>query len=460
MALSREEFNKIIETADFDRLIGEVENVWFDCKDRPYQVQDDAGKRELAKDVSSFLNIQGGVILIGIKTKKSRVRFGDEVERVRPFAQGLVNTSQYENIIKGWIYPEPEGIEVVWKPTKADSTKGIILIKIPIQKESIKPFLIVKTLDGNKQVETFFGYVERKNDSSRPLTVIDLQRALRSGFNYENVLKQKLEGMETLLRQTAEQNYTASGEKINTEKIETRIAKCLEHREMGKKRNIILSAYPNQPGELRTIFLTANKSIRKYLESPPTLRHAGFSLETLDQAKIMRGEMIRVANGDRKVIDLYRDGSLIFVGLADDNFLAWASPPKKQKINPVAIVEIIYSFVNFYRLVLDDFREPPKEVIFRVDLKNMHLNGIKSYLVPYQLGTIAQMFDDDAKEAPENDGLIVKTFSAHDYDIGAIAYEILKEVYLWFGLEENKIPYTKEETGVKMVDPETIKNIR
>lgn len=460
MALSREKFNEVVATTDFDQLIGEVENVWFDCKAQPYQVQHDAGKRELVKDVSSFLNIQGGIILIGIKTKTSTTHFGDEVEEIHPFVQGLVNTSQYENIIRAWIYPEAEGIKVEWVSTKDDATKGIVLITIPSQKESIKPFLIVKTLDGTKQVETIFGYVERKSDTSKPLAVIDLQRALRSGFNYENQLKEKLDGMETLLRQTTEQNHTDSGKKTNTEKIEARITKILEHGEMNKKRSIILSAYPNQPGELKTIFLTIDKSIRKHLENPPTLRHAGWSLETLDQARIMRGEMIRVANGDRKTIDLYRDGSLVFAGLADHKFLAWGNSPEKQKINAVAIVEIIYSFVNFYRLVLDDLKELPKKVSIRIDFRNMHLDGIKNYLVPYQLGRYAQMFEDDAKEAPDNNGILVKTFSVQDYDIGAIAFKILKEVYLWFGLEEDKIPYTKEETGVKMVNSESIKNIR
>ena len=200
MALSKEKLNEIISATDFDQLIGEVENLYFDCKSSPYQVQNDSNKRELAKDVTSFANIQGGYILVGVKTKKSLTHFGDEVEEIRPFAQTLVNITQYKDILKDWIYPELEDVEVEWKPTKSNTAKGIIVIKIPFQRESIKPFLIVKTLDGNKQVETVFGYAERKGENSQTLKVADLQRALRSGFNYENTLKEKLAGMEAILR--------------------------------------------------------------------------------------------------------------------------------------------------------------------------------------------------------------------------------------------------------------------
>jgi hypothetical protein len=460
MALTKEKLNEIVAASDFDQLIGEVENIWFDCKGQPYSIKNDAGKRELAKDISSFANVQGGVILIGIKTKHSTTHFGDEIEELRPFAQSLVNTSQYKDIIRAWVYPELEGTEVEWIPTKSDSEKGIIAIKIPLQKESLKPFLIVKTLDENKRVETVFGYAERKSDNSQSLTVIDLQRALRSGFNYENLLKEKLDVIEILLRQKTEQNHANAENKTYTEKNGARIEKALTYEDIGKKRNIILSAYPNQPGELKTIFLTTDGSIRKHLENPPILRHGGWSLETLDQARIVRGEMIRVTNGDVKVIDLYRDGSLIFAGLADNNFLAWGDSPLKQKINAVAIVEIIYSFVNFYKLVLKDFKELPKEVIFGVQFRNMHLDGIKNYLVPYKLGSIPHIFDDEKQDAPDNNGSFAKSFLAQDYDVAIIAYEILKEVYLWFCLEEDKIPYVKSENGLKMVEADAIKNIR
>jgi predicted HTH transcriptional regulator len=94
MALTREQLEEITLRGSFDRLVGEVETDLFDTKGQPYLVDNDGGKRELAKDVSAFANLGGGFILIGVRTKPSTVHLGDEVEEIRPFAHILVNTSQ------------------------------------------------------------------------------------------------------------------------------------------------------------------------------------------------------------------------------------------------------------------------------------------------------------------------------------------------------------------------------
>lgn len=461
MSLSKENLKKIISESDFERLMGEVENDWFECKSQPYQIQSEASKRELAKDISSFANTYGGYILIGVKTKRSTTHFGDEVEKIRPFNQNLVNPTQYQDVIKAWVYPEIENIDIQWVPIKNDKNKGLVIIEIPEQKESVKPFLITKTLDAKKKIEIIFGYSERKGDKSQPSSAEDLQKALRSGFNYENQLREKLNGLEILLRQLLENYSLAISRKTKIkEKIIERIARALRHEGMHQKRALTLTAYPDQESDLKTIFSTTEGSIRKHLENPPTLRRAGWSLETLDQAKIIRGEMIRVVNGDRKVIDLYRDGTLIFAGLANQDFLAWSSSPEKQKINPVAIVELVYSFVNFYKFVLEDFKKKLESISIRVDLRNMHLDGVKNYLVPYKLGSVDQLLETEKKDAPDNNGTIIKSFLIKDFDVGIIAFEVLKEIYLWFGLEENKIPYIKTEGENRMVDPDEIINIR
>src|SRR5258706_3953217 len=100
---------------------------------------------------------------------------------------------------------------------------------------------------------------------------------------------------------------------------------------------MVLSAYPAPPSELRTLFMGPNDSIRRRLEKPPTLRYAGFDLETGDQGQSISGEKVRVASGDRKILELYRDGTFVFACRADDWFLAWASPKGEQRINPLAL---------------------------------------------------------------------------------------------------------------------------
>lgn len=160
-----------------------------------------------------------------------------------------------------------------------------------------------------------------------------------------------------------------------------------------------------------------------------------------------------------KVVDLYSDGTLIFAGLADHRFLAWHRKDK-QKINPVSLIELIYSFAEFYELVLEDFEKMPNEFTLRVDFKNLHLNGVRTYLVPHDLSHVAHIFDDDKKDAPENNCTIKINNSAEGFNTAAISYKLVEKIYLWFGIEEDKIPYVKTENNIKMIDTDAIKALR
>ncbi len=227
MSLSKVTLSNIINASDFDLLVGEIESEWFECKRQPYQIEKESQKRELAKDVSSFANAQGGYIFIGVRTKTSITHFGDEVEKIRPFDQSLLNTNQYHDIIKEWVYPEVENVSIQWKPTKNDSRKGVVVIHIPEQHESLKPFLIKKTLDGEKYSEIVFGYAKRKRDISDHLSVIDLQAALRTGLNYENTLRDRLDNLELLVQQLVDQSVMTA-DRIE-ELISERIERALEN---------------------------------------------------------------------------------------------------------------------------------------------------------------------------------------------------------------------------------------
>ncbi|MCZ6677192.1 MAG: hypothetical protein O7E52_08075 [Candidatus Poribacteria bacterium] len=232
---------------------------------------------------------------------------------------------------------------------------------------------------------------------------------------------------------------------------------------MKNKRVVVFAAYPKLAGQLRTIFSSTEGSIRRQLENPPILHDRPWSLQTFDQARIIRGEMIRVKyskdkNRDLKIIDLYRDGTLIFAALTDPNFLGWRSFPDDPWIHPIAIVEVIYNFIDFYKRVLEDFVEKPEEITIRTDLRNMHLKGVKTYL-PLFFNDLPPVNEILKQRAPENSGTILRDFRTADFHVGVVAFEILKEIYLWFGLEEDKIRYTKTKGELKMIDPEAIAKI-
>ncbi len=232
------------------------------------------------------------------------------------------------------------------------------------------------------------------------------------------------------------------------------------------KRIIILIAYPKEKsGELKSLFTNEEGSIKRKLEDPPLnagkIRYAGWSLETLDRGKIIEGQFVRVQSGDRKTIDLYNDGTLIFTGLADERFLAHASRDG-LRINSIALIELVYNFISFYREVINDLTIKPSIISVEFRFLNMHLDGKKTYLIE---GPIDALFADGKREAFQ-DNYSLETpidFNVKDFEGGKtaeIAYKVVEKIYLWFGipLDKRNIPYTKTENSVVSIDIEQIRN--
>lgn len=203
--------------------------IFFDCKSQIYDLKSEYSKRELAKDVSSFANSNGGYILIGLKTEKSKTHFSDKVIEILLLDQNLVDVKQYKNVIRGWTYPdEIKGLEVYWKASKNDSRKGIVIIKIPYQNETSKPFLITKTVnEGEKISEIIFGYAERRRDESDPKEVKDIFKIMRDGLLYDKNIENRFNNLESLIQTAIKENRGEERRKYK-DVIEKRINKILE----------------------------------------------------------------------------------------------------------------------------------------------------------------------------------------------------------------------------------------
>src|ERR1035441_802473 len=203
---------------------------------------------------------------------------------------------------------------------------------------------------------------------------------------------------------------------------------------MKEQRNFVLCVMPTEHAELRTIFSDRPGSIRRQLEDPRGLRLNGWDLRTGDQATLIRDELIRV-EGNRSIIDLYRDGTFILGGLIDRNFLAW-SDEADSRLHPLALAEVVINFARFYRLVLDDFRMAPSRLEFRVDLRNNWLGNEKTRL---PAGPVSdQWWEGRAKrlEAPADTWSHKFLVPSEAYNPDHVAFRLIHELYIWFGHSE------------------------
>jgi hypothetical protein len=101
----------ILAHGAFDELTGALENEFFDVKSDPWDLNLERGKLDLAKDVSSFANWRGGIIVVGAASAPAATYQRNEVQEIRPLPAMLTPTDRYSHVIREWVYPVPEGIE-------------------------------------------------------------------------------------------------------------------------------------------------------------------------------------------------------------------------------------------------------------------------------------------------------------------------------------------------------------
>jgi hypothetical protein len=220
---------------------------------------------------------------------------------------------------------------------------------------------------------------------------------------------------------------------------------------------MIIAIMPTQAAELVTIFSEQPDSIKRKLESPPRLRGAGWDLPNLAQAKLLQGELIRVEERGRMIVDLYRDGTFILGGQIHRNFLAW-SDKTDLHLHPLALIELTVNFIRFYQLVLQDFRVQPDHLKLRVEFRNMYLGAQKAQLGSGPVMTYWPM--SGGHDAPANAWNKEIVVSAASYDPDRAAFLLIREIYLWFGHLEESIPYTRDTPAGKVIDVDQIIALR
>ncbi len=229
---------------------------------------------------------------------------------------------------------------------------------------------------------------------------------------------------------------------------------------------LILAATPKEQVKIRNFFDTSQKSAWNLLAHPGQLRYAGWDLQTLDTPRIKKGEYLEVVNGDRKILNLYEDGTFVFNSFADGSFLGWGQNDEgfqnNPRLNPVAIIEVIFNFVDFYNKLADFFEEKPENMIIKAQIQGAFLDEKhKLYLTPYGINTFAWITGHERGYASENDMIKEFTFplSRIKENPAEAAYSIIEKIYLWFGLTPDKIPYVKEVGGKKSIDTDKIRAI-
>lgn len=168
----------VIRARHPELLIGVFESQWLDAKSSPYRLDQKGDQYEIAKDVASFANADGGLILIGAKTKRRPA--GDEINSVNGCVLSDASPAVLRSVVGRRVYPRIEGLRVE-QVSLSSKDRGVVLIEIPGQAEAPKPFLVVGTKSGNRVSELGFTYAVREGEGTEAPRIEIIHQLIRAG---------------------------------------------------------------------------------------------------------------------------------------------------------------------------------------------------------------------------------------------------------------------------------------
>jgi hypothetical protein len=476
--LDQEAVKEILIKGEFERLIGGIECQDLECKLTPYRLLEPSQQRELAKDISSFANASGGLLLLGIRTEKSSFHSGDEIRKLHPFPEADIDFEVYKDVLDRWVYPAIKTIDCKWWPSKVNPQEGIASIRVPQQASSIRPFLITKTVEERtsrngdknptKTLETLFGYVERRRDDNIPMSVIEMHARLKDGLNF-HLLNNQLEEIREALEQTRRGQLTpVSSQPDVIETLDQRIGLVVGELELGPTHpTYVLAAIPSHEVQITSLFTSKDASVVRSLENPPQIRTSGFDLDVGGRAAriVPGGSRRRALEVKYRTLNLWEDGTLIFAADARD-FVCWRSLQKDEiplRIQPLALIETVLLFCRLSKDILDQADPKPGdvscEVHYVLELRNTRVGEVNCGLIPGPVGDEAWRFGQNIHRAAESKLRAKALWRSQDIHPGRIAYLLVASLYEQFGLDHEAIPYREKAGDEFIISVEEIRRL-
>lgn len=495
-----QEILEILHSKDFDELIGLIEYSQFDAKQK-YSLDSDRGKYELAKDVAAMANSDGGVLVVGLTTDKIQETKEEVVAAVSLLKEEEANKEQYEHLVANRIYPCIKGLSVDWVPSIRNQGMGLLAITVPNQAGDDKPFLIKNVVeeDGSRLKEIIFSYPFRVTDHTKSHNVERIHSLIKGGERNGDVVdrldnlhaliaakcghpvgddsatskgdtscgsvelnqiegkesEEKISGPATAI--PSSRMFTTNleiGEQLVAERVE--IAAQAAGLDDGPVYSLV--AIPSLPSEVESIFESRDAPVVTALLRPPKYRDAGFGVSTTMDTRPVLGKLRRVGREDSgAIVDLWRDGTLVFVEEGNEHFLCWPRPINGWlKINQVALIESVVVFALYTKKVYEHLSPKPDDVKLWVRIMGMRSDGAVMYLP-------RNRFSDPpprGAEAHEDICTCHINWNIERISYQRAAYLLISEVFAWFGVESEDIWYREKENDEWVINEENFYKMR
>jgi hypothetical protein len=227
-----------------------------------------------------------------------------------------------------------------------------------------------------------------------------------------------------------------------------------------QRPTFLFSMVPRNHGSFRDFFESVQ--LRSLLEAPAQIRPAGWDLVTHDRARIIKGDYLELRSAERKRIQVYEDGSIFVRVSGDQDFLSWGinedNFKQMPRLNTLALVEFSLNFCNLCSELIKCMQPESSEVELAVEIKNAFLESSKLFLIPHPVSSNWWTFSDDRHYAPEPSTKRKLSIATQQLisrpDV--VAFLLLRQIFLWFGVASDMIPYSSSEGDLKFIDPHKI----
>jgi hypothetical protein len=239
---------------------------------------------------------------------------------------------------------------------------------------------------------------------------------------------------------------------VSSQEFSRRIEQAIVFAVLDGKPSFVLGARPITKTDIPSIFRSKQAEVVQLLEHPPKLRSHGADLDTDAPAPMFRGALRRAINPGCKLIELWRDGGLIFVAKGDESFLCVPPTPGRTNdrltIHWIRLIEPTYLFADLSKKIYSHAEPRPEEVEYYVELHNLTRQQPSTLALPgddrfvYAVGT-----------APGPGMRSSVTVNIKTTGPGEIAFKIVALVFEQYGVEHDRIPSQKTR-GV--IDPDSL----
>lgn len=433
---------------DSSPLVGVPESQEIEFKLAPYQLTTDGQKLEYAKDIAAMANGGGGVIVIGIETRRDENIGQDVSHRVRPVAPDTVNSDAMQAVAREWVYPPLRGLEIRdWPGATAEEL--LVSVRVPPFHEAPGLALVRGAEIDDRVDRRQFTIVRRSGgykDYLTPAEVYEWIRRGRSGVTLGG--RERPVGLPDQAEHDAAvaQQFERAGTILQNEDWPT----------------FVLQAWTQPPARIDRMHDA--DGVRALLREPPSLRSSGFNFQWWGDSgpDVEPDGGLRMPGGDRGTFWLTPTGILTVAVQAGPELLGWAMHKHSSAplINPLALIELTYEFCHLYLRTLAPFFRPPEGTMLQTFLRIALLDARRPEptLLPRGRPTFAVV--ERSSRAPGDD--LVETVGGYPFgestDPAMVAAELLKRFYGRFGLGREHIPFLVEDGSA--VDIEAIAVVR